>query len=392
MIIQTTYLLTFVALLSLPSAVSADKFTFDGNLSYDRFQDGRPGVEDGGVRVQLGAEGFVSLGQTRLTFDVEGYKAEYLDEGFVDGVLALSGDVPFRWQFGLMREEWGQPDATRLGMLVSPNLVFGPSPDIDPVAQPGAMLSFDLSDTVVLDVTALTGLRTSPLLAFDQRGGFGLPLEREIEDGDLGEGALALRLSGTSTALDWSVHAFRGLSRTPTFVQRGPTEIDAVHDEITQIGFELEAAPGDWRIWSEGFWRIDGRNRFGETVDFGHMSLGAEYQFFAALGGAADILLGAELRRDTRGEKVDQPFQNGIAIGLKVLQNSFQGWELDYAYLYDFDSEGDGHSLSVSKQISESPALDWEISWIRLSAGEPGTVLDAFEQDSRISTSIKWKY
>ena len=390
MIQQSTYLLTSVALLSLSSAVSAAELTFDGTLSYDHFQDGRPGVEDGGFRLQLGAEGFVSLGQTRLTFDVDGYKAEYLDKHFVDAVLALSGVGPFRWQFGLMREEWGQPHATRLGMLVSTNLVFGPSPDIDPVAQPGAMLSFDLSDTVLLDVTALTGLRTSPLLAFDQRGRFGLPLGREIEDGDLGEGAFALRLSGTSTALDWSVHVFKGLSRTPTFVQRGPTEIDAAHDEITQIGFELEAAPGDWRIWSEGFWRIDGLNRLGATVDFGHMTLGAEYQFFAAFGGAADIILGAELRRDTRGEKVDQPFQNGIAAGLNILQNSFQGWELDYAYLYDFDSEGDGHSLRVSKQISESPALEWEIVWTKLNAGEPGTVLDAFEQDSRISTLFKW--
>jgi len=374
------------------SAAHANNVTFDGTLTYDGFTKSRPSVETDGFRSQLGASGDVALGDARLSFDIDGYSASYLDAGFVDGVLALSGDAPFNWSVGLLRQEWGQPDATRLGMLVSPNLVYGPSPDIDPVAQPGAALSFNLAPQVVLEATALFGLRTSPLVAFDERGGFGLPLNRVVNDGDLGEGALALRLSGTTTALDWSLHAFTGLSRTPTFVQRGPIEIDAVHDEITQIGYELEAAPGDWRIWSEGFWRTNGRNRLGDVVDYSHATLGAEYQFFAAFGGAADILFGAEVRYDSREENVDQPFLNGVAARLSIFQNSLSGWELDYVYLQDFDSNGTGNSLTISKQLSESPEISWDLSWVQLNAGDSGTVLDALEQDQRISTSITWTY
>lgn len=379
------------AVLCAPGAVAND-LTFDGTLSFDRFPDARADVEDRGARLQLGVEGFADLGDVRLSFDIDGYRANYLSEGFVDGVLALSGGEAFRWKAGLLREEWGQPDGTRLNMLVSPNLAFGALSDLDPVAQPGAMLSFDLTDQIVLDIFALAGLRTGPLPEFDERGSFGLPLERDIRAGDLDEGAAALRLSGTSTALDWSVHLFRGLARTPTFVLASPTGIDVVHDDITQVGYELEAAPGDWRVWSEGFWRQDGRDVTGAEVDFGHMTLGAEYQYFAAFNGAVDILVGAELRRDTRGERADQPFQNGVVAGLTVMQNRFQGWEFEYAYLYDTQSEGEGHVLGVTKQLSETPAVDFELNWTTLNAGTPGTVLDAFERDERITTSITWKY
>lgn len=379
-------------LLGLATGTLANGVTFTGALAFDQFTDDRPNVASSGTRLQIGAEGFADLESSRLSFDIDVYNADYLDEGFVDAALILSDENPFRWAVGLLREEWGQPDATRLNMLVSPNLTFGAVTVLDPVAQPGARLSFDLPDRTVLDVVVLSSIRTSPFPQFNERGGFGLPSTRVIEEGNLNKGAAALRLSGASSALDWGLHVFHGLSRAPTFVLSSPTTIDLVHSTYSQLGFELEAAPQDWRVWSEGFWRQNGLNVFGQKVDFGHISLGAEYQYFAAFDGALDVIAGLELRRDTRGLRVDQPFQNGAAFGLTIIQNEFQGWQLDYSYLYDNGNKGQGYILGITKQLSETPAAEFNLSFSRFNAGQLGTVLDAFERDTRISASIEWKY
>jgi hypothetical protein len=381
-----------LVLAGLASGTHASELSFEGSLARDVFPDVRAGVGDGGWRGHVGVTGFVDLASVRLAFDLDAYRANYLQDASLDGAVSFSGGDRLSWQVGLLRDEWGQPDGTRLSMLTAPNTVFGVFSDADPVAQPGAVFGYNLTSAVNLEVALLADLRTGPLVGFDQRGGIGLPLTRDVRSGDMGEGAVAVRLSGSTATMDWSTHIFHGLSRTPTLISTGPSAVTAIHDEITQVGFEIEGAPGDWRLWSEGFWRQGGRDAVGAATDFGHMTLGAEYQYFAALGGAADVILGAELRGDTRGDLADQPFQNGIAAGVNLVQNQLHGWELDYAFLRDFNSGGTGHRVGLTKPLSESPSVEFQLTYSAFNAGQAGTALDAFEQDRRISTSVGWKF
>lgn len=382
--------LPLLALLAAPAA--AQDLQVSGTLTYLTYGEARGPAPSSEVTGRFGLAGSWDIGSSvALDLDLDAYVASERGDGFIDPALSLRGTGGIDWEAGLLRDEWGQPDGTRLDMLVSPNLSFGLAADLDSVSQPGLRVGLPIGEAR-LDLYALTGLRTSPLPEAFDRNSFGLPATRDIVEGELGRGALAARLSGSTVALDWGVHAYIGMARTPTFVVTGDPAVIAYHDQIRQVGYDLEAAPGDWRLWSEGFWRTGARDATGGFVDYGHVTLGAEYQVFAAFGGAYDIILGAEYRHDTRGALADQPFQNGIAGGVTILQNAFNGWEAEYLFAYDTETEGHGHMVIVTKPLSETPFIELDVSWSSVRAGDPGTVLDVLETDTAISTALNFRF
>lgn len=381
------YLLAFCA-----APVMAQDLQLSGTLTALSYGDVRGLAPETELTGQFGIAGQWDIGaDLALDIDFDAYLSNQRDETFIDPAFSIRSTSHLDWEIGLLRDKWGQPDGTRLNMLVSPNLSFGLLSDLDSVAQPGLRVGIPVGKAR-LDLYALTGLRTSPLPDRFDRGSFGLPITRNVVEGDLGRGAVAARLSGSTAAWDWGVHAYSGVARTPTFVLTSGPAVIGFHDDIQQIGYDVETSPGDWRLWSEGFWRTGGRDATGTHVDYGHVSLGAEYQFFAALGGDFDIILGAEYRADDRGARADQPFQNGIAGGVTILQNAFNGWEVEYRFAYDTETTGHGHNITVTKQLSEAPFVEVDMTWSRVNAGDPGTVLDVLTDDTALSTALNFRF
>lgn len=378
---------------TLATPAMAQDLRVEGTFWADSFPQARGAAAETQQRVILNAEGDTQIGDVTLRFDVTGFaSSDRSAETFIDPVIDLSLSQVDGLSFGMQRIGWALTDTPLADPLVAPNLMFGVGGDLDGVAQPGMRYAFDLSRTTRMEIVAQFDLRTSPLPQAADRNGFGLDVVEQQADGDLGQGALALRLSGSGAALDWSGYVFHGVSRMPTLVPTAPTQITAFHDEVTQIGVSLDAAPGDWRVYGEAAYRWDGRDVTGARVDHGLATLGAEYQYFAALGGTADVILGAELRWDGRGSRADLPFSNGAALGVTFVQSAFLGLEAEYLVLYDSETDALGHDLRVTKPILETPFLALELRGLAFDdAGEPG-VVTVFEDDSRYSLGLRMAF
>ena len=369
---------------------NAQDVRFDAELWLDRFVDTRAGAPKVQRRFKFGAEGTIVLSEMRLTFDADILSSpDRSDDLFLNAAAALSGGDAVSWSIGLLRDEWGKTEQLLTNALVAPNLTFGATTRSDPIAQPGIRLATTTAQDVQIELVAHLGLRTGPLPQADDRGGFGVYITEIRTEEDMGSGALAARLSGSGAALDWSTYLFHGLSRSPTFVAVSPNNVDAVYDEVTQFGFDLEAAPGDWRLFAEGAYRWNGRDVSGARIDHALATIGIEYQYFSAFGGAADVIFGGELRHDSRGELADLPFASGAGLGLSITQSQFLGWEADYLFLFDRYSDATGHELRIVKPLADDPRIEIELGALTFSDGGTPGVVSVFKQDRQFSIGLR---
>jgi len=288
-----------------------------------------------------------------------------------------------------LRDEWGKSDQLLTNVLVAPNLTFGATRRSDPIAQPGIRLATTAARDVQVELVAHLGRRAGPLPQADDRGGFGVDITEVRTEDETGSGALAARLSGSGAALDWSGYLFHGLSRSPTFVVISESSINATYDEVTQVGFDLEVGPADWRLFTEGAYRWHGRDVSGAQVDHAIATIGVEYQYFSAFGGAADVIFGGELRHDGRNAMADLPFASGVALGLSIVQSQFLGWEADYLFLFDRHSDATGHELRIVKPLVDDPLIEIAIGALTFNDGGTPGVASVFKQDRQLNIGFR---
>jgi len=379
----------------MPLAAHADGIGLSaslGDIGYRaprRFGLSGPGSERQG---RLGVDGKFKLGSADLSFGLDRYFSSRRS-GFVDGRVEWQGGAgAWRVKLGLLRETWGRSESSRLNLLSAPTLVQGLLADLPRIAQPGTNARFGVGHNSHLDLTVLGPLRHGPLPASDDRFGFGVPAHHERPSGELGQGAIAARFFVATPVLDWGVHAFRGVSRDPSTVSLPSGAVSVRFDDITQFGYEAELSPGDWRLWSEGFWRDGSRDRHGQVRPFGNAMVGAHYQWFAAFGGANDIVLGAEFHRDSRGVAADAPMRNALVLGAQLLRSDLSQWKAEFSSAFDLKNSGRLDRLRLGRQISEAPFAELVFSATHVKAGKRASLLDVFAADASVSAVLNWKF
>jgi hypothetical protein len=230
----------------------------------------------------------------------------------VDGEAMLAGRGPkVAVAGGLLRERWGRFSDSSLDPLGPANTPFSL---VDPelrLSQPTIRTTVFL-EGVTVDASVLIGERRQPLPESDGRFGFGVPTHDVVQRGGMADQALAFRVSGTQVNVDWSAHAFGGLSRRPTFVPRftpeaGLTSVDAVYTQILQVGGELETTHADWRFLGDGFVRDGAVNVTGQDETYVFMTAAAEYQRLGALSGAYNIIPRFEFALTAVGTRLTYP-------------------------------------------------------------------------------------
>lgn len=315
---------------------------------------------------------------------------------FVDGVARLHSTLgPVSVEAGLLRNEWGRTDDSRLNMLVAPNTVFSLAEPEEPVSQPGAH-AWGYLGNVRIDAYALGGIRGQPLPEEGSRFDFGVPAEATFDGGTLGSGALAGQLSGSTLQWDWALHGFYGLTRRPAYVRRigprGQPRVAVLYEEVGQVGGELETSLGSWRLWTEGFVRADARDRTGERVTLGHVAAAAEYQVFGALSGAFDVF--TELRGDwdSRGDDADRPFATAATLTVNAIQTSRLPVEVELSGVVDLAQGGTGQRLRVQKTIAESPVVRVGAQLLTFQAGASDGLLNVFEDDTEGKLYLEWEF
>ena len=295
---------------------------------------------------------------------------------------------------GLLRERWGRFTDSPLDPLGPTNTPFSlVEPELR-LSQPTVRASVFL-EGVTVDIYGLTGRRRQPLPESDGRFGFGVPTRDVAQRGDMGDQALAVRVSGTELDLDWAAHVYGGLNRRPTFVPRFTlpdarlAAIDAVYTEVLQVGGELETTRADWRFLAEGFGRRGAIDVTGRERTYGYLAAAAEYQRLGAFDGAYNVIPRFEVMADTRGDRADIPFASGARAAMRIAQTQRLPLQVDMAYSYDWAFRGHGVTAAVEKALAESPTLNLGFQFTSFSAGQKPSVLDVWRDDLELYSYVR---
>ena len=212
---------------------------------------------------------------------------------------------------GLLREQWGRFPNSTLDALGPVNTAFGLVAPERRLSQPTLRATAFL-DGVSIDVYAMAGARRQPLPESDGRFGFGVPSRDVAPHGAMGDQSVAVRVSASKLDVDWSAHVFTGRSRRPTFVPQFTSSaaldsVDAIYNEVLQIGGDVETTRADWRFLSEGFLRRGGVDVLGRERTYGAMSAAAEYQRLGAFDGSYNLIPRVEFAADTPRDRGRHP-------------------------------------------------------------------------------------
>jgi len=294
---------------------------------------------------------------------------------------------------GLLREQWGRFVDSPLDPLGPANTPFSLVYPERRLSQPtvrGTMFFKGAS----LDVYALVGDRQQPLPESDERFGFGVTTTDGVRRGALGGQALAVRVSGTQPALDWSAHVFAGLSRRPTFVPRFTTDgrlagIDAVYTDILQVAGEAETTRADWRFLGEGFVRDGAVDVTGQERTYAYVAAAAEYQRLGAFDGAYNFIPRFELMVDTRGDRADIPFASAVRAGMRVATTSLRPMQVEAGYAYDWAFRGYGIMAAIEKTLAETPTVNLGFRFTTFSAGSTRSILDVWQDDRELFAFVR---
>jgi hypothetical protein len=247
---------------------------------------------------------------------------------------------------------------------------------------------------VSVDTYALAGWRRQPLPERDSRFGFGVETRDVARRGGMGDQALAVRVSGTELALDWSVHVFGGLNRRPTFVPQFTPDarvaaVEAVYTDVLQFGGEIETTRADWRFFAEGFGRRGAIDVTGGERTYGFIASAAEYQRLGAFGGRYNVIPRFDIMVDTRGDRADIPFASAARAGARIAQTGRLPFQVEAGYAYDWAFRGHGVMASLEKSLAESPLLNLGFRFTAFRAGSKPSVLDLWEDDLELYSYVR---
>jgi hypothetical protein len=289
---------------------------------------------------------------------------------------------------GLLRERWGrvaEPVVDELGASNTPFSLVHPEARL---SQPTVRATKYIG-SVAVEGSLLVGQRRQPLPEADQRFGLGMNVDDVVRRGRLGDQALAVRVSGTGGAVDWSAHAFTGTNRRPTFVPRLDargrlTAVHALYTDIVQVGGDVEATHADWRLLAEGLVRRGGVDVTGREATYGIAAAAAEYQRLGAVGGAYDVIPRIDVTLDTRGDRTDIPFASSLRGGVRVAQTRRLPVQVEAGYSFDWTLRGHGLVASVEKVLAESPAISIGTRVTAFSGGRAPGILDLWRDDLEV--------
>jgi hypothetical protein len=384
------------AVLSVPCASAAGQLSGAAEIQGALF----PREPSGRAAADAEIRGWSSVAYDRSLFKNLDFNADLIVYGSNLRRAVIDGDATVTWRgadvavsAGLLRERWERFTDSPLDPLGPANTPFSlVHPELR-LSQPTikATLFFE---GVSVDAYALAGWRRQPLPESDQRFGFGVETRDVADRGSLGDQAIAVRVSGTELALDWSVHVYGGLNRRPTFVPRFTPDarlgsVDAVYTDVLQFGGELETTRADWRFFAEGFGRRGAIDVTGQDRTYGYVAAAAEYQRLGAFGGHYNFIPRFEFMADTRGDRADIPFASAARAGLRLAQTGRLPLQLETGYSFDWVFRGHGVMASLEKALAESPTLNVGFRFTAFRAGSKPGVLDIWEDDLELYSYVR---
>jgi hypothetical protein len=163
---------------------------------------------------------------------------------------------------------------------------------------------------------------------------------------------------------DWEIGLshFRGTGREPTldpgFDNNGNLLLTPYYEQINQTGLELQLITGGW------LWKLESIYRTGQSNDdYFSNAFGLEYTLSGILGTPVDVGILTEYIVDERGEDATTPYQNEIAMGVRLAFNDISSAEALIGVLVDVETSARLFTVEASRRFGDN----WKLiinSWI----------------------------
>ncbi len=169
----------------------------------------------------------------------------------------------------------------------------------------------------------------------------------------------AIRWSNSIDVWDIGLAHFTGTSREPVFIpdltNPGRPVLRPRYDLIQQSSIDIQATLEAWLLKLEAIHRSGQRSSAGNS--FIAAALGFEYTFVGVFNSNADIGLVTEYLYDERDE---QPFNDDLAIGARIVLNDTQSSEILVATVNDLDNQSISFFIEASRRLGNSYTLNLE--------------------------------
>ena len=189
----------------------------------------------------------------------------------------------------------------------------------------------------------------------------GLPVRRQhrfshgAKKDDL---ATALRWSGFFGDVDLGLSWFRGTGVNPRLLPQADGTLQPDYSRITQTGVDVLYLRGDSAVKGE-FVRRSGQYDLNGTVkSYRAAVLGIEHNIYDVDGSGRDLVLIAEIARDSRKATAHSGFQNDLAVGARLLFNDVEDSEAMLLVSRDLDNGAQLVSLTGSRRINDALTAD----------------------------------
>jgi hypothetical protein len=254
---------------------------------------------------------------------------------------------------GLGKVFWGVAESSNLVDVINQTDLVENDGSSAKLGQPmiNLLLIRDWGD---IDLYVLPGFRARTLPGEDGRPRLPVSLDADnalYESADRSRHVdFAGRISLTFDQWDVGAHVFHGTARAPQFrINPSSASVVPYYYQQTQLGLDIQATLESWLLKAEIV------HRSGEEfTDHAAVVSGFEYSFYDIRESGADLGIVTEWLYDDRGDDADQPFQNDLLIGLRLVMNDEQSLEGLLGVITDMDEGGQLITLEGSRRLGSN--------------------------------------
>lgn len=290
---------------------------------------------------------------------------------------------------GVRRVFWGVTEFQHLVDVINQSDSVEDIDNEDKLGQPMVNLSL-VRDWGIVDFYILPYFRERTFAG--EEGRPGLPFVNEddalYQSSDEEEHIdFAVRWAHSIGDYEVAVSLFDGTSREPLLLPTNdinqPLELTPFYQQITQLGFELQANIEDT------LWKLEMIHNQNDIEDFWALQGGLEYSQYGIMDSNADLGWLVEYAWDERGEQGSN-FQNDIFFGSRLALNDVDSTEVLAGLSYDLDYQSTSFLVEASRRYGDSLKVSLDIRLFE--SDDPQDTGYLFRRDDHIQLTAQYYY
>ena len=230
-----------------------------------------------------------------------------------------------------------------------------------------------------------------PGLKMRERPGLRVQRQNSFSHGAAkGDLATALRWAGYFGDVDLGLSWFRGTGVNPRLLPQADGTLQADYSRITQTGVDIQYLRGDSAFKGEFVRRSGQYDLNGQVKNYRAAVVGIEHNLYGFGGSDRDLVLIAELARDSRKAAAHSGFQNDLAVGVRMMFNDVEDSEALLLVSRDLDNGAQLISLTGNRRINDAMTADISAGWPTKFKDDPASV--ALARDATIVLSLTYGF